>query len=165
MHLSEDRADELRILADAGFMAARRELKVEVDLNEALAAIGDARLPPSVTAISAADAGLDRLRLLDDGLRDDVPGTAGWRSTPAEFTKETFDPPAFNPATYLVAVDERTGEYIGLVRIWMNRSGPRIGMFGVLRAHRRRGITLALLARCLGRRARARQPDGNLRIR
>jgi RimJ/RimL family protein N-acetyltransferase len=149
VHIESDRADELRILAEAGFTPARREVKVEVDLDTALAAIGNARLPPGVAAISAADADADRLRLLDDALRDDIPGTAGWRSTPAEFAAETFDPPAFNPATYLVAVDEGTGKYIGLVRIWMNRAGPRIGMFGVLRAHRRRGITLALLARCL----------------
>lgn len=148
-HLAEDRADEVRILADAGFIAARREVKVEVDVDRALAAIGDPPLPPGVAAISAADADLERLRLLDDKLRDDIPGTAGWRSTPAEFAEETFDPPAFNPATYLVAVEERTGEYIGLVRVWMNRAGPRIGMFGVLRTHRRRGITLALLKRCL----------------
>lgn len=148
-HISADRVDELSILADAGFTAARREVKVEVDLDEALANIGDARLPPGVAAISAADADVDGLRLLDDALRDDIPGTRGWRSTPEEFEDETFSAPAFNPSTYLVAVKEDTGEYIGLVRIWMNRSGPRIGMFGVLPAHRRRGITLALLARCL----------------
>ena len=148
-HVSTDRVDELRILAEAGFTTARREAKVEVDLDEALANIGDARLPAGLVAISAADADVDRLRLLDDALRDDIPGTGGWRSTPEEFADETFSVPAFNPATYLVAVKEDTGEYIGLVRIWMNRSGPRIGMFGVLRAHRRRGIALALLARCL----------------
>ena len=148
-HISADRVDELRILADAGFTSARREVKVEVDLDKALATTGGARLPPGVAAISAADADVDRLRVLDDALRDDIPGTRGWRSTPEEFAGETFSAPAFNPATYLVAVQEGTGEYIGLVRIWMNRSGPRIGMFGVLRAHRRRGIALALLARCL----------------
>jgi hypothetical protein len=46
----------------------------------------------------------------------------------AAIADDTFRTPAFNPATYLVAVEEDTGEYIGLVRIWMNRSGPRIGM-------------------------------------
>ena len=148
-HVSADRVDELRILADAGFTAARREVKVEVDLEQALANIGDASLPPGVVAISAADADVDRLRLLDDALRDDIPGTGGWRSTPKEFGDETFSAPAFNPATYLVAVKEDTAEHIGLVRIWMKRSGPRIGMFGVLRTYRRRGIALALLARCL----------------
>ncbi len=148
-HISPDRVDELQILADAGFIAARREVRVDVDVDRALAKIGEARLPPGVVAISAADADVDRLRVLDDALRDDIPGTDGWRSTPAEFADETFRTPAFNPATYLVAVEEDTGEYIGLVRIWMNRSGPRIGMFGVLPAHRRRRIALALLARCL----------------
>ncbi len=92
---------------------------------------------------------MEHLRLLDDALRGDIPGTGGWRSTPEEFAEETLDARAFNPPTYLVAVTQDTGECIGLVRIWMNRSGPRIGMFGVLRAYRRRGIALALLARCL----------------
>ena len=149
VHLAEDRTEEARILTDAGFVAARREVIVEVDLDQALAAIEDAPPPQGVGVIPATDADLERLRILDDKLRGDVPGTAGWRSTPAEFAEETFDSQAFNPATYLVAVEERTGEYIGLVRIWMNRAGPRIGMFGVLRPHRRRGITLGLLARCL----------------
>jgi RimJ/RimL family protein N-acetyltransferase len=144
-HISPDRVDEFRVLADAGFIAARREARVD----RALAKIGEARLPPGVVAISAADADVDRLRVLDDALRDDIPGTDGWRSTPEEFADETFRTPAFNPATYLVAVEEDTGEYIGLVRIWMNRWGSRIGMFGVLPAHRRRRIALALLARCL----------------
>jgi hypothetical protein len=89
-HISADRVDELRILADAGFTAARREVKVEVDLDRALASIGDARLPPGVAAISVADADVDRLRLLDDALRDDIPGTGGWRSTPEEFADGTF---------------------------------------------------------------------------
>ena len=147
-HLAEDRVDEHRILADAGFILARREVKVAVDVDQALTAIGGARLPPGVTGISVANADMNRLRLLDDALRDDVPGTAGWRSTPKEFADD-FSGPGFDPATYLVAVEETTGEYIGLVRIWMNPSGPRIGMFGVRREHRRRGITVALLARCL----------------
>lgn len=75
--VAADRADELRVLVDAGFAAARREVTVEVDLDEALAAIGDARLSAGVAAISAADADTERLRLLDDALRDDIPGTSG----------------------------------------------------------------------------------------
>jgi RimJ/RimL family protein N-acetyltransferase len=148
-HIETNRADELRVLADAGFTVARRDAHVEANLDEALVNIGDARLPRDVSAISAGDADADRLRQLDDALRNDIPGTGGWRNMPKDFADETFDTPAFDPRTYLVAVEETTGEYIGLVRVWMNRSPPRIGMFGVLPAHRRRGITLALLARCL----------------
>jgi GNAT superfamily N-acetyltransferase len=148
-HVAADRTDEARVLIDAGFAAARREVTVEVDLDEALAEIGDSGLPAGVAAISAADADVERLRLLDDALRDDIPGTAGWRSTPEEFADDNFGDSAFDRRTYLVAIDEHGGDYIGLVRVWMNRTGPRIGMFGVLPAHRRRGITLALLARCL----------------
>ena len=148
-HVAADRTDEPRVLIDAGFAASRREVTVEVDLDQALTSIGEARLPAGVAAISAADADVERLRLLDDALRDDIPGTAGWRSTPEVFANDNFGDSAFDHRTYLVAVDERDGEYVGLVRVWMNRTDPRIGMFGVLPTHRRRGITLALLARCL----------------
>jgi RimJ/RimL family protein N-acetyltransferase len=156
VQLPADRTHESRVLIAAGFTAARREVIVEVDLDTALAAIRDARLPDGVAAISAADADVERLRILDDSLREDIPGTAGWRSTPEEFADSLTDP-GFDPRTYLVAVDERQGEYVGLVRVWMNRLRPRIGMFGVLRAYRRRGITLALLARCL----RAARDEGH----
>ena len=147
-HVAAGRTDESRVLTEVGFTVARRELTVEVNLDEALARMGAARLPTGVTAASAADAHMERLRLLDDALRDDIPGTAGWQSTPEEFA-DSFRDPAFDPRTYLVAVDARDGEYVGLVRVWMNPTRPRIGMFGVLPAYRRRGITLALLARCL----------------
>lgn len=155
-HVPADRTDESRILIDNGFTVARREATVEVNLDEALARIEAARLPDGVAAISAADADVERLRLLDDALRDDIPGTAGWRSTSEELADSLTDP-EFDPRTYLVAVDERDGEYVGLVRVWMNRTRPRIGMFGVLPAYRRRGITLALLARCL----RVARDEGN----
>lgn len=155
-HLGLDRTDESHVLTDAGFTVARRSVTAEIDLDTALAAIGDARLPHGVAVISTADADMERLRFLDDALRDDIPGTSGWRSTPEEFA-DSFTDPEFDPRTYLVAVDLRRGEYVGLVRVWMNRPRPRIGMFGVLRTYRRRGITLALLARCF----RAARDDGH----
>lgn len=148
-HLADERTDEQRVLVDGGFSPTRREAIVEIQLDEALAAIVDAPLPEGIAVISAADADADRLRRLDDELRDDVPGTSGWRSTPEEFASDNFGDPAFNPQTYLVAVERDTGEYIGLVRVWMHSAGPRIGMFGVRRAHRRRGIASTLLAQCL----------------
>jgi ribosomal protein S18 acetylase RimI-like enzyme len=60
------------------------------------------------------------------------------------FRKETFGPD-FDPATYLVAVEEASGEYAGLARVWNNPDGPRLGLIAVLAAHRRRGLARALL--------------------
>jgi ribosomal protein S18 acetylase RimI-like enzyme len=137
------------VLRDAGFGFQRREIVVEFGVRKALAALGDARPPSQIEICSAGEADVDRLRLLDDELRQDVPGTAGWRNDPAEFSDDTFGDSAFDPRTYLVAVDTKTGEYIGLVRIWMNPARPRVGMIGVRRAFRRGGIASALLARAL----------------
>jgi RimJ/RimL family protein N-acetyltransferase len=106
--------------------------------------------PPGIVIISAADADEDDLRRLDDTLRQDVPGTAGWTWDPGDFREETFDSAEFDPATYLVAVDVDSGRYAGLVRVWNNPGRPRLGLIGVTRPHRRRGLARALLARAFG---------------
>jgi hypothetical protein len=47
--------------------------------------------------LSAADADLGRFRELDEILREDIPGSAGWRWTDDGFREETFSF-GFNPA-------------------------------------------------------------------
>jgi hypothetical protein len=47
--------------------------------------------PEGVVIISAVDAFENQLRLLDDALRQDVPGAAGWKWDPGDFHEETFD--------------------------------------------------------------------------
>ena len=105
--------------------------------------------PAGVVIVSAADAFEDDLRLLDDALRQDVPGGAGWRWDPANFDEETFSS-EFDPATYLVAVDEASGDYIGLVRVWIRPGRPRLGLIAVARGSRRQGLARALLGRAFG---------------
>lgn len=148
-HVDEHETDQLVALADAGFVVARRDAHVVFAVEQALEALSGARMPACASIRSAADVDEDRLRLLDDELRQDVPGTSGWRSSPEEFREDTFADPAFVPRTYLVAVDSELGEALGLVRIWMNRESPRLGMIGVRREHRRRGIGSALVAEAL----------------
>lgn len=86
-----------------------------------------------------------QLRLLDDALRNETPGADGWRWTPSEFREETFSD-GFSPATYQVAVEERTGAYVGLVRLWLKSAVPRFGFIGVLPRWRRTKVTYALLS-------------------
>jgi RimJ/RimL family protein N-acetyltransferase len=148
-HLDGEAVDEHAFLLGAGFTASRRQVLVVVEVQAALEALRHADLPPGVVVRSAADVDVDLLRALDDELRQEVPGTSGWRSSVAEFRAHTFEDPAFDPRTYLVAVDDSSGEHIGLVRIWMNPDGPRLGMLGVRGEHRRRGIGPALLRRAL----------------
>lgn len=149
-HVDAEASHARSVLLAAGFVEKRRDAQAEMSIPVALEALGDPPLPAGVRAMSAADVDADRLRLLDDELRQDVPGTSGWRSTPSEFREHTFGDPAFDPRAYPVAVDDETGEYLALVRVWMNPGGPRLGMAGVRRERRRQGIASALLAHALG---------------
>jgi GNAT superfamily N-acetyltransferase len=145
--LDDSEFDALDACARAGFTEHRRESCYKIPSDPALTGLGDAALPPGVSVISAGEADIDRLRLLDDDLRQDVPGTDGWRWDPAGFKEETYRH-RFDPETYLVAVAP-DGQYAGLVRVWNNRV-PRLGLVAVRAPYRRRGIARALLGRALG---------------
>ena len=157
LYASADEDDEASLdrLARLGFTVDRREGRYVIPTGAA--GPGGAE-PEGIVIISAADADEDELRRLDDTLRQDVPGTAGWRWDPGDFREETFDSAQFDPATYLVAVDADSGRYVGLVRVWNPPGRPRLGLIGVTRPYRRRGLARVLLARAfavLHRRGRA----------
>jgi ribosomal protein S18 acetylase RimI-like enzyme len=58
----------------------------------------------------------------------------------------TYDAPDFDPATYLVAIEQATSRYAGLVRVWNRPGHPRLGLIGVGRPYRCRGLASLLLA-------------------
>ena len=134
-------------LARLGFTQNRRESSYLIPTDPAATGLAAVPEPEGIVIISAAHSDEDQLRVLDDALRQDVPGTAGWTWDPGDFREETFDSDHFDPATYLVAVDEDSCDYIGLVRVWNNPGRPRLGLIGVLSPYRRRGLARALLAR------------------
>jgi GNAT superfamily N-acetyltransferase len=142
--LEDAEYDALDACARAGFAVHRRESYYRIPADPAAAGLAGAVLPAGLGVLSAADADLTRLRLLDDALRQDVPGCAGWRWDAGQFRAETFGP-FFDPATYLVAADQVSGEYAGLVRIWRTRAAPRLGLVATLARYRRRGVARALL--------------------
>ncbi len=84
---------------------------------------------------------LERLRLLDDELRRDVPGIGDWRWTHEAFLAETRS----SPSVYLV-----TAGYEGICRVWMREPTPRLGFVGVRRSARGQGLGRALVAAALG---------------
>lgn len=133
----------LSLYRSFGFEPARRETEYLISTDVAAARLAGVALPQGVSVISPSDADLARLRLLDDELRDDVPGTAGWKWKAAAFEEETFGP-QYDPALYAVAV--RDGEYVGLARVWKRPEKARLGMIGVLRSERRQGLARALMA-------------------
>jgi GNAT superfamily N-acetyltransferase len=142
--LEDAEYDALDACAQAGFAVHRRESCYRIPADPAVTGLAGAVLPAGLDVLSAADADITRLRLLDDALRQDVPGCEGWRWDAGQFRAETFSP-FFDPATYLVAVDRANGAYAGLVRIWRSRAGPRLGLIATLTPYRRRGVARALL--------------------
>lgn len=137
----EDEADQLALLAAAGYQVTRREDEFVMPVGPALA-VTVGPVPAGVTIVPADEKESDRLARLDEQLRQDVPGSDGWVNDPAEFRAYTFDE-HFDPRLYLVAVVG--GEYAGLVRVWRGNRVPRLGLLAVLRWHRRRGLARALL--------------------
>jgi GNAT superfamily N-acetyltransferase len=135
--VDETEAEQYELL---GFVRQRRESTYLIPV-EAIAA----ELPPGLRMVGAAEADLDRLRELDDLLRQDL--HPGWRWKPEDFREETFQP-AFDPRTYVIAA--AADEYVALVRVWHNPSGWRLGFVGVRRDWRRRGIARALVAQVFG---------------
>lgn len=145
VEVDESDAASLTRFVRLGFTVSRREDHLAVPTDPAANGLGRAALPAGMTLLSAADADEDRLRELDDLLRQDVPGADGWHWDRAGFAAETFSS-AFDPATYLVAVDS-AGRYAGLARVWNNPVIPRLGLIAVTREHRRAGLARSLLAR------------------
>jgi len=131
--LEDAEYDALDACAQAGFAVHRRESYYRIPADPAVTGLAGAVLPDGLDVLSAADADIARLRLLDDALRQDVPGCEGWQWDAEQFRAETFSP-FFDPATYVVAVDRAGGQYTGLVRIWRNRAGPRLGLIATLAA-------------------------------
>ncbi|MGH8861818.1 MAG: GNAT family N-acetyltransferase [Jatrophihabitantaceae bacterium] len=145
LHARADEGDSesLARYRRAGFAEHRREAEYSIDVADALAALGPTEAR-DFSVVSAADVDDAELRILDDALRADVPGCAGWTNDPQEFRENTFSPNHFDPAAYLVA-RATDGHAVGLVRIWGGRGPRRLGLIGVLAPHRRRGVARTLL--------------------
>jgi GNAT superfamily N-acetyltransferase len=131
-------------LSTLGFVVHRTETRYVLPVDPARTGLAGAALPAGFTVLSAGAADLTRLAALDETLRQDVPGAAGWRNDPAEFARQTLDDPQFDPDTYVIAVD-RAGGYAGLVRVWRRPVRSRLGLVAVVREHRRCGVARALL--------------------
>lgn len=143
--VDEADTDARELWKNVGFEVGRREGVYVIPTDPTTTGLRGVEPPRGFMFVSADRVDVDRLRLLDDALRQDVPGTDGWRWEPDAFRKKTFCA-EFDPATYLVAVAQATDEYVGLARVWNNPSGPRLGLIAVLAPYRRRGVARALLA-------------------
>jgi RimJ/RimL family protein N-acetyltransferase len=136
----------LQRLVGSGFVVNRREHTYAVPTDPTITGLTNLAVPAGFEIVTADRVSEDRLRELDDDLKQDVPGADGWKWDRQGFRNETYDAPDFDPATYLVAIEQATGRYAGLVRVWMRPSGPRLGLVAVGCGYRRRGLARALLA-------------------
>lgn len=133
-------AAQVAALDAAGLAPARRIQHWTVPVGS-LAATG------TVTAdghrlVPIDDADLERVVALDDALRDEIPGTAGWRGT-VRFLQDEID--GEDPSLYLIAEHTATGDYDGLIRVWNRARLPRLGCLGVRAGLRGSRVTAALL--------------------
>jgi GNAT superfamily N-acetyltransferase len=150
LYATADEGDTVRLrqLEGLGFARHRREVVLRLPTDPRRWRERAAAPPGGVELRQADRVDETRLRLLDDLLRHDVPGTDGWRWDEAGFREETYASPHFDPATYLVAVDA-ADDYLGIARVWMRRPRPRLGFVGVRADRRRQGLARALVAAVL----------------
>ena len=149
VNVRDDDDEALRRYQELGFGTKRREALYVIPVARAALELASAVAPAGVRLRSIADVNEDRLRVLDDELRQETPGTDGWRWSAEDFHDETYGP-YLDPALYLVAEAESSGSYVGIVRVWVHEGRPpRLGFVGVTRQERRRGIARALLAAVL----------------
>jgi len=148
LHTIVDESDEATLDSwrRFGFEIARRELDYVIPVDPSVTGLADTRLPDGIVLLSADDVDETELRQLDNALRADVPGSDGWVSDPQEFRDRNFDERYFDPATYLIAVDDEREAFAGLVRILVIPRRPRLALVGVTATYRRRGLARALLA-------------------
>ena len=146
--VDEDDRTGVVALRAAGFHTDLVIERFRVTFDAALDWFGGAA--PAGFRIDPADV-VDEARLfsLDNAIRNDVPGTDGWRGDWAWFRQELTEAPPFDADAYPVAIDEANGEYVGLARIWRNPDGPKFGLVGVLRQYRGTPVAAALLDRAL----------------
>lgn len=121
----------------------------EIPFEPVLAVVRRTKRTSGYSIAGAGDVDEHRLFELDNQLRNLVAGTDGWVGDPDWFHDELTESPPFDPTTYLVAVHEDTDAYVGLIRIWRNPTGPRLGLLGVLPQHRSSSVAGMLLYRAL----------------
>lgn len=136
------RSDDRRLSTwlDLGFQVEMSEESFRFDFASMVAALRWTAIPDTMSIVSVSATDPSQLFILDNTIRNLVPGCEGWEGNWDLFSDELND-----PAAYYVAIDETSARPVGLVRIWNNSTGPHLGLIGVLPEFRRTRIALPLL--------------------
>lgn len=127
-----------------GFVDHRREVELLVPTAAEVTGLSGVSLLPGARILPAGSADRDRLRDLDQVLRDEINATIGWQHMPAEVARPSEEQGRFDPSRYVVAVQE--DRYVGLTRIAPLPRRPRLGLIAVRTAYRGQGLARAMLA-------------------
>ncbi len=152
-----DHPDAIDFLEQRGFQVVMRKLESRLELakfeRRRFADAAQAMHQQGITLVAlpelrASDPNwLQKMYELDWALLQDVPSVdARRRRTFAEFS-EFFELPAFDALGWVVAVEDASGDYVGMSNIWRHKARPDVfdtGLTGVVRTHRRKGIALAM---------------------
>lgn len=159
-NVREDMTRSIRFLRDRGYVEDMRSWESRLDIpGFDFAPYVDAEQHPQRHGITiktfaelAADPDRDRkLYELEDTIADDVPHAEPRTSWSYEYYQATvLNAPNLLPDGFFVALDG--DRYVGLSQLWASQASPDdlyTGLTGVLRAHRRKGIALALKLRAI----------------
>jgi len=156
----EDKGERIRFLQARGFKQTMRCPVSQLDVTDYDFARFDG-LPETVQA-----AGIEIVTLPDWQKRDvdwmqklydasneieaDIPSPDPFTPQPIEQFQKLFHSPDFCAEAWFIALD--AGRPVGLSNLWCNRATPDklfVGLTGVVRSHRRRGIATALKLRTI----------------
>ncbi len=141
--------ETLRSLRAVGFVTEVEGERFRLPFNEIMRPLERAWVPTGYRIVSVADVDEAAAFELDNRIRSLVPGSDGWQGDREWFSEELASP-EFSADAYLVAMDVATEQLVGLLRIWRNPDGPRLGLIGLLPDHRRPSLAAALLKQGLG---------------
>lgn len=149
----EDRPRGLDFLARQGFTEVMRyfDLYLNVPAFDFAPFAAQEKLPEGYALTSYAELGETeatqrRIHALWSQLRADVPRPEAETSVPFEsFVRRFHEPEYLLPGGYLLAVHEASGELVATSELWKSDGEHlSVGLTGVLSAHRRKGLALAL---------------------
>ena len=147
--VDESDVDDVVGMEHAGFRTEMVSERFRIRFDDALHYLNRAWVPSGYEIRSALEVDEARLFALDNEIRNLVPGTDGWYGDAEWFHSELAESPPFDASAYLVAVDQSSDSYVGLVRVWRNADGPRLGLVGVTPSHRSQPVAGALLKHSL----------------
>ncbi len=153
-HTREDYEDGIRFAQKLGFNECMRDWESRLN-PESLDLDEWSRYPQSVAeqgieirtvAELKSDPNRDRKLYELEWLIDrDVPSPEPPSKVPFEEFQKVWERTNLIPDAWFVALDD--GEYVGMTNLWTSQANPEllyVGITGVIRSHRKRGIAMAL---------------------